>query len=252
MAIKRLNQVIAIEKGIKNQAGKVLTDAYQELQKPSLLQGISKTYRPKEEDGDKLPAEGTRVQLRVDEVIAEVKRNLIELFDVVGAKDATNCVARADVVVDGKTILENVPATHLLWLEKQLVDLKTFVSKLPTLDPSDTWHFDKNQNCFATEPVETARNKKVNKPLTLAPATEKHPAQVQLVTEDVLAGYWTTIKFSGALPVQEVKRLSERVDRLQRAVKAAREEANMKEVVELKTGHPVLDYLFESTIFDRR
>jgi len=252
MAIKRLNQIVAVEKSIKTQAGKVLTDAYQDLQKPNLLQGISKTYRPKDEDGDKLPAEGTRVQLRAEEVIQEVKKSLVELFDVVGAKDATNCVARADVIVDGKVLLKDVPATHLLWLEKQLVDLKTFVSKLPTLDPSDTWHFDKNQNCYATEPVETALNKKINKPLTLAPATDKHPAQVQLVTEDVLAGYWTTIKYSGALPARDVKVLSERVETLQRAVKAAREEANMKEMVELKTGHPILEYLFDMSTFDRR
>ncbi len=38
--------------------------------------------------------------------------------------------------------------------------------------------------------------------------------------------------------------MAERVRKLQEAVKFAREEANGVEVVDLKTGRPVLEYIF--------
>jgi len=41
----------------------------------------------------------------------------------------------------------HVPATYLLFLEKQLTDLHTLVSKLPVLDASETWVFDQAADC---------------------------------------------------------------------------------------------------------
>jgi len=240
---KKLNQLIAIEKSFKSEAGSVLTEIYQSVQKPPLFTGIAKTYRPKNEDGDKLPSEGTKVQLRVKELIAEVNRSQTELFNAVGAKDRTNCVAKASVVVDGQVLVKDVPATHLLWLEKQVLDLKTFISKLPLLDPTETWAWDANQNCYATPPVETVRTKKVEDYKVVVQATKEHPAQIAKVTNDQLEGYWTTVKFSGAMPAQEQKELLERVEKLQRAIKTAREEANLEPVQPLDSGS-VLEYVF--------
>ena len=77
-----------------------------------------------------------------------------------------------------------------------------------------------------------------------AEATEKHPAQVEVYYEDVVIGYWRTIKFSGALPAKRVNEVVERVEKLQAAVKFAREEANGVEVVEQETGEKVFRYLF--------
>jgi hypothetical protein len=31
-------------------------------------------------------------------------------------------------------------------------------------------------------------------------ATEHHPAQTQLISEDVIVGWWETVKHSGAIP----------------------------------------------------
>ena len=62
--------------------------------------------------------------------------------------------------------------------------------------------------------------------------------------EDVVVGYWRTVKFSGALPAQRVNELLTRVERLQQAVKYAREEANNTEVTEQKVGARLLGYLF--------
>ena len=38
-------------------------------------------------------------------------------------------MAKADLVVDGVTLAKDLPVTYLLFLEKQLTELKAFVSK---------------------------------------------------------------------------------------------------------------------------
>jgi hypothetical protein len=240
----RLNQIIAVEKGIKTRSHTELTEAHHALQKPALLAGIARTYRPRDEEGEQLPPEATRVQLRSEEVIRKTTEILAELFDVTATKDYTNCKARADVVVDGKVLLTGVPVTYLLFLEKQLVDLHTFVKKLPVLDASESWVFDPSADCWATEPVQTAKTKKIPRNHVKAEATEKHPAQVEVYHEDVVVGFWKTVKFSGALPAKRVNELLGRVELLQQAVKFAREEANNQTADDVKLGKTVLNYLF--------
>ena len=240
----KLNQIIAIEKGTKSQSFAELTEAHQALQKPALLSGIARTYQPKDEEGERFPPESTRVQMKAEEVIRKTTEVLTKLFDVTATKDWTNCKARADVVVDGNTLLSQVPATYLLFLEKQLVDMHTFVKKLPVLDASETWSFDASADCWATEPVQTVKTKKIPRNHVKAEATEKHPAQVEVYYEDVVVGNWRTVKFSGALPAQRVNELLARVEKLQEAVKFAREEANSIEADEQKVGEKIFQYLF--------
>lgn len=244
----KLNQIIAIETGTKNKAERDLTDEHHILQKPQPLTGISRSFNPKFEEGaehyETIPAENTKVQKRCQEVIARTGEILTELFDITATKDFGNTLARADVVVDGTTILAQVPVTNLLFLEKQLDRVYTFVQKLPTLDPSETWALDANQNCYATLPVETNKTKRVKKVLVKAQATDKHPAQTEVYDEDVVTGRWKTIKFSGALPQTDVTAMLDRVQKLQKAVKFAREEANNTEVPKQFIGKKVFDYLF--------
>lgn len=52
------------------------------------------------------------------------------------------------------------------------------------------------------------------------------------------------MKFSGALPARRVNELAKRVEKLQRAVKFAREEANGAEVTDQRVGDAVFGYLF--------
>ncbi|WP_433338517.1 hypothetical protein [Spirillospora sp. CA-294931] len=239
----KLNQIIAVEKGVKSKSLRELTDAHQTVQKQPLLSGISRTYQPKDEEGEQLPPESTRVQVKAEEVLRDTAATLTRLFDVTATKDWTNCVARADVTVDGRVLLRDVPVTYLLFLEKQLVDVHTFVKKLPVLDGAEGWTFDGSTDAWKTEPVRTVKTKKLPFNHVKAEATEKHPAQVEVFYEDVAVGYWTTVKFSGALPARRVNELLERVEKLQQAVKFAREEANGTEVDEREVGQVVFDYL---------
>lgn len=240
----KLNQIIAVEKSVKSRSFQELTEAHHALQKPALLSGISRNYRPKDEEGEQLPPESTRVQVKAEEIIQSTARILANLFDVTATKDWTNCEARADVVVGEQVLIKDAPVSYLLFLEKQLVDLNTFVRKLPVLDASESWSFDPGADCYATEPVQTVRTKKIPRNHVKAEATEKHPAQVEVYYEDVTVGYWRTVKFSGALPAQRVHELLNRIQKLQQAVKFAREEANSVEAREQKIGEKFFNYLF--------
>ncbi|MFD8571871.1 hypothetical protein [Streptomyces sp. NPDC057694] len=240
----KLNQIIAVEKGVKAKAHQDLATAHHGLQKAALLAGIARTYQPKDEEGEQLPPESTRVQVRAEDVLKQTAASLTRLFDVTATKDWANCEARADVTVEGQVLIGQAPVSYLLFLEKQLTDLGAFVRKLPVLDAAESWTEDPSTDDWRTEPVRTVRTKKVPRNHVKAEATEKHPAQVEVYYEDVPVGYWTTVKFSGALPARRVSQLLDRVEKLQQAVKFAREEANAAEVTDRRTGDPVFGYLF--------
>jgi hypothetical protein len=245
--LTKLNQIVAVEKGVKSTTHSNLTALHhmaQRTQANGPLFGIARTYQPRDDDGEKLPSESTRVQVRADELLDRAATALTRLFDVTATKDWANCDARADVKIDGHVLLADVPVTYLLFLEKQLVDLRTFVSKLPTLDPAENWSYSAQAECWATDPVETTRTKKVPHNHVLAEATPQHPAQVQVYTEDVVVGTWRTVKFSGALPAERVTELVRRVEALQMAVKFAREDANGADVIDQRVGAAVFSYLF--------
>lgn len=240
----KLNQILAVEKGVKKNVYDAVTGLYKRLQKKELLSGIARKYQPKDEEGDILPPESTKLQVSAELALTQVQRELVKLFDVTFAKDATNTRALVDLVVDGETLITNAPVTYLLFLEKQLLDLTSIVNALPVLDPSENWHFDANAGAYATDPIQTTRTKKIPRNHVKAPATDKHPAQVEVYYEDVLVGYWNTVKFSGAVPQTRVNVLRERVEKLQQAVKFAREQANNTEVVEVEVGARVMNWLF--------
>ncbi len=242
--VTKLNQIIAVEKGVKSKSFQELTEAHHAVQKTALLSGISRTYQAKDEEGEQLPPESTRVQVKAEEVLRRTAATLTRLFDVTATKDWANCVAKADVTVDGRTLVKDAPVSYLLFLEKQLTDLHTFVKKLPVLDAAEAWTHDPSTDAWKTEPVKTIKTKKVPRNHVKAEATEKHPAQVEVYYEDIPVGYWTTVKFSGALPAARINELLERVEALQAAVKFAREEANGTVVTDQHVGDAVFGYLF--------
>jgi hypothetical protein len=240
----KLNQIVAVEQGVKSKSRDAFTGLYHKIQKTALFNGIHRTYVPKDDDGDRLPSESTKVQVTVSDLLEEAKQALTKLFDVTATKEYANSQARADVVVDSRTIIGDVPVPYLLFLEKQLVDIRTFVSKLPTLDQAATWVYDDNDGVYKTSPTQTVRTKKVPRNWVKAEATDKHPAQVEIFHEDIIVGTWTKIDTSGAISVTRKNELLERVDKLTQAVKFAREEANQYEVTDAHVADSVFGYLF--------
>lgn len=240
----KLNQVIAVEKSIKNRAKASMSEIYKAAQKPALFDGMVKTWEKLDEDGEARPAERRRVQVRSEDVLDAVATCLSELFNVTSQKDSANCAARADVTVAGVVVLKQVPATHLIFLEKQLVDVRTLVAAIPVVSADEEWKRDEALGLYRTDSQLTRSTAKVETPIILAQATVEHPAQTQLITKDITVGHWRTVKQSGALVMQRKTDILKKIEALTRAIKYAREEANSVDAPPQTTGEIVFDYIF--------
>jgi hypothetical protein len=248
----KLCETIAILKGVKSRAYALTTQRDKLCQKPAQFNGMSKSYEPlNEDDPDKPDGETALVQNRVDDVMAEMTELLADMFDTTATQEVGNTIAKADIVVDGTVLAANMPATYLLFLEKQLTDLHTAVSRLPTLPTEFAWSFSKQQDCWVSETVRKVRTKKT--PRVVMTATTKTTAKDGTVTEqetgqvlqeDLPVGYWNTTYLSSALPPAKRKALADRVTKLQRAVKEARERANGVEIEKQQIGQKLLDWVF--------
>ncbi|NEO85787.1 MAG: hypothetical protein F6J87_16275 [Spirulina sp. SIO3F2] len=242
----KIHQLIAILQSVKNKSSKAKTAVYQLAQKVELFKGLSRTYEPRQEDGYIYPPESKPVQKQATDLMQQFRTACTELFDLCATQEKSNTKAKASVTVDGQVIVADVPVGTLLFLEKQLVDVQTFIGKLPVLDIDQEWEYDSNRGCYATAPKQTAKTKKITKPVVLYEATKEHPAQVKEVSEDIVEGTWSLINFSGALPQDQINEMLRRVDKLLKAVVIAREEANSIEVEELKVAEPIFDYIFDA------
>lgn len=240
----KLNQIIAVVNGKKTETQKALTEVYRKCEKSELFSGLSRSYTPKNEEGEQLPPEGKKLQYSVGEAVKDFTSSLSGLFDIVFTQEVANTRAKSDIIVDGVTLVKDVPVSYLLFLEKQLVDINTFVSKLPTLDPSETWSFDENQDAYVSVPSFSNRTQKTLMHKVVYEATPEHPAQVQTWNEDIVVGQWKTIKFSGSMPAKQKKDMVEKVKKLQDAVKFAREQANLVDVSNENISEKIANYLF--------
>lgn len=240
------HQINAVLNGYAPQAQRTLTDLHHKVQKTPLLSGIQRVFHQDNEDDKGLPSESTRVQIVAQDVAAEAADTLTRMFDLQFVQDDTNCRAKADIVLpDGTVLVPGAPVTYLMWLSKRLIDWRTFLDKLPVLDAADSWEWNEGHRAYATEPVETIVTRKETKALLLYPATDKHPAQVQPQQVDERRGVWRTVKLSGAMRAEDVKKLRARVDALTEAVRVARENANSAEASQRgDTGQKVFGYLF--------
>lgn len=232
MTTIKLHDIVAIRKGVKSRTYGEFTNLHKQS-KPDLYNGMHKEFEPIDEDeGETFPPESKKVQLVAEDVLKQVAALRTEFYDVEMTQEVGNQAANADVVVDGKIIMAGVPVTMLISLEKDLKDVLTFISELPTLDEAKDWEQDPNGKLYRTQPTRTHKTKKVQKPIVLYPATPEHPAQTQMTSDDIIIGHWVTKYTSGALPVPRRDELVERLNKLRDAVKQARSRANAQTEVE--------------------
>ncbi|ROT33547.1 hypothetical protein EF879_00880 [Micromonospora sp. HM5-17] len=236
--------MIGLEKGVKAAADAALSKAHHDAQKPDLFVGLVRTYEPLEEDGYVLPSESKKVAAKVPQMVTDVRAALERLFDLTLTKDTANTGAKADIKVGDAVLARDVPVTTLLWLEKQLASLRGLIAKLPVTDVADDWTWDPDNGVFRSATVKTMRTRKSEDFIVVVPPTDKHPAHVEKVTKDVPEGIWSTTKLSGAISPTQRDRWLAQVTAVIEAVKTAREQANMVEVVDRKMGRAILDFVF--------
>lgn len=243
MSTLKLNQAIAAETHRKNELERRLTDSYKLLQKGELFNGHARSYRPRDDEGVQLPDENQHVQLKATDVLKGIEETMTELFDMVATKDFGNQLAKADIIVGGRKLAADVPVPYLLFLEKRLTDLHTVIKTIPTHDASRKWEFDESADLYRSDASETTKTQRVLRNHVKAEATDRHPAQVDTYTEDIVIGYWNTVRLSGALPAARVRELADRVQELITAVKHARETANSVEIQWKYIGASLFNFL---------
>lgn len=239
-----LGQVVATEKAERQRANKATGDVHKLAQKPVVMNGLSRTYRPHAEDGQQLPDEGHPVQETVPQLIQRFIQALAPALDAAATKDYANTQARGSVEVDGSVILADVPVSHLLFLEHQLADVRAFVAGLTVLDPAEQWTLNDQTELYEGRPAETIRNLKEEVALVLFPATKEFPAQTKTKIQETPVGTWTNVKLSGAISEVHKRMILARVDKLADAVKVARESANQVAAPRVEVAARLLTYVF--------
>lgn len=235
--------------GSKARAKRAETDSYHTLKKPGLFNGFRKTYqRLDEENGEQYPDEIELVQANVDDVFAGLIDVMAKAIDDQTAVDSTNGATHASLtfpVRDGEDIvIDDVPVVSLLWLERQLDNMKALIEAAPELNASKQWEWDPQSGRYKTAPRTSIKTKKEPRAMVMYPATDRHPAQVQAYTEDVVVGHWTTVDESGAIPASRKRELLTQLAEVKDIVKTAREQANATaEVHEVEIGREILQYI---------
>lgn len=185
-------------------------------------------------------ADVKEVVTTVDEKLDHVWGGLVKAIDVTATKEMSNTSpdARADVIVNGVTVLEAVPATALLGLERRVKALKDLYQSIPTLDPSFSWQPDTTrEGVYVTAHAQEGhKTEKVLNHKVLVAATKEHPAQVEKYTMDENVAKVTVTRFSGMVSPADKARWMRRISDLETAVKEARQRANMASIIPLNVG----------------
>ncbi len=244
----KLHQLVAISQGSKKSVQASLTNALHDLKKVELFNGFEKTYQSKEEEEagksvDVFPPESKKVQGNVNATIYTATTVLAKHIDRIVQQDEANTKAKGTLALNGKTF--SVPVVTLIFLEKQLIDLLTIVSAIPTLDPAEDWEFSQAADLYQTAIYQTNKTKKVEEPIILYPHSDKHPAQTQMIKRDVVQGVWNNKKLSAAWPVARKNKVLARITELKEQVVAARELANEIGIDDNQIGGDFIQQIFQ-------
>lgn len=241
--MSKLHEVLAAENDVKNQYKQINDETLHILNRPQVFIGkVTKltmtkpeldeqTKKATEEAGSSVEAIGTTVTDRLNYMGNFFKRLVNHRLQ----KDLTNQKATANILVDGQTIAENLPATFLLELEDRLTSYRAIYASIPTLDVKKEWDLDEklgNGIFRLRHPEVRAKTEKYIEHKIIVPATDRHPAQVKEWTIDNVVGKTEVTEFSGMWTSARKAEVLARCDKLIVAVKEARARANQAEVVQ--------------------
>lgn len=240
---KKLFQLVVIEAEVKGAVEKLKSETMKLFKSGGHFEGLSKEYKPLSENGDPLPREDKQVVTTVPARLDWTRKPFVALFDYEVSRDATNQIAKADVIVNGEVIAKSVPASSLLTFEKQLRSVREYYDAIPTLDLATKWEPAAQESLWQSGPDLSYRYRKESSAVVLYPATKEHPAQVKEVTNDVHVGTFKLMSFSGKVHPRDKADCLTRIDQLIEAVKDARMRANDIGVIDVKIGDAFFNFI---------
>lgn len=246
----KLHEILAVDGDKEGIFKKILNETQVVFQKQrNLFEEHHKKYVPQDENEN---AEGLEehhsMETTVHDRLRYNNKACIDYFDVVLQKEKTNTKAKADLTVDGVTILKDVPATFLLGLENKLKLVRPVFEAIPTLPSGHTWEGDDQKGAGIyrlADPEKKFRTAKTFQHKVLYEATKEHPAQIERWEETKNVGIFITERWSGMLTSAKKAMLLQRIDKLIQATKKARQRANCEEVEDAKIGKEIFTYIMD-------
>ncbi|MHA2067076.1 MAG: DUF7873 family protein [Candidatus Thorarchaeota archaeon] len=241
-----LHQLLAVEKNVSARSKGTATRIYQTLQKGALFSGQRRKWIPLEDNGPLFPDDSVKVQQQVPDLMGQFSETVGLQLSTWFQRDMANQEAKASVEVDGHVIIEDAPVSFLLSLEKKLDEIRPFIQALPTLATADNWAEDNKSGLYKSDRIMTQKTQKIQQVNVIFQPSEHAPGGVYDKTpEDKLIGHWETIKESGAITETRKRELIARFEKVIRAVKQAREEANQTEIpAKNNVGEDIFGFLF--------
>lgn len=244
----KLHEILAVEGELdtvyKSIAQETITDFNK---RKELFIGFKRSLEDTVEGYTDVPEEIRKLATTVPDRLEYTCGHLISLLDVTYQKELANKEAKGDIVVeDGTVIAADVPATFLLNLEKRLAYLRSVLAQAPTLTQGVEYVKDTEmgQHVYrAVNPETKMRTAKTFKHSVLVEPTKEHPAQVEKWEEVMDIGKFVKRIWSGAISASDKASMLERVDKLIRAVKQARQRANTVEVTKDKIGKSLISFI---------
>jgi len=251
----KLHEILAAEK-IPTAAWKTMVqETLKKFKAPdSFFHGHSKslTMLDQEDPKSKVIEAQNRSEKPVTTTVAETLEYAFDLFarneDTQLLKNLGNAEARGTIYLHGAVLAADVPVDSLLGIESRLQEVKQLLLAMPTLDATKHWDRADHIGEYVWEikyPEESAKTAKTAKAVTLSPATKEHPANVQLVHEDVPVGKFTTIARSGECTAAEKAEAIKNIDLIITEVKRARVRTNEIEVKVATIGDKLVKAILE-------
>ncbi len=246
----KLHEILAIEQDRKNKANQSIGISKKNFSKGSaVFDGMIKKYTPTEEFAEQIPDESKELVTTVKKTLEDTLAPVIVAIDATLSKEETNSsgVARAELKL-GDKVFGTYSATTLLALESHLSKVLDLYQSIPTLDTSRKWFFDEQNDFYRTEEEVKFRTIKRPKVIVKYEATDKHPAQTELLNIDFQVGKYETTYFSGRLTPIQRHRLVDKLENLIEAVKIARSKANNVEAKQIKLGQDIFDFIHDEIL----
>ncbi len=243
-----LHELLAVEADLRNSKDRTREDTVRDfVNNPASFLGAIKKLFMFDEAREQ---EEQEVKVEVADTVKEKLNNVEDAFtrywDLRLQKESANQLATADVEINGKIILDNVPVTFLLNMEEELRQVKKVYSVMPTLKPGVEWMPDSNKGrgiYKSVHDVETSKTEKTIQHKVIVQATDKFPAQVEKWSEDRPIGKYVTSNWSGMISEADKAVLISRIDTMLAAFKKARQRANCTDTAPMAIGKTVFDYI---------
>lgn len=252
----KLFEVLAAEATVVAQATALMAETQNKFAKPdSFFRGETSTVTMLSDEAQARIIEAQESTVRppttsVIETLEYALASWANAEDVRATKNVTNTTALADIVLADDTVVAmNVPVDELMGLEARLEVLKKVLLHAPSLDASKPWAPADNwsvQGLMVSPTVTRSKSAKESYVLTLAPATEKHPANVVEKQRDIIVGKTEATTYSTALTTHQKANMLTKVDQLIVAVRQARNRANAVPIIDSKVGTLVVSAIMES------